>query len=682
MRYRGLIVAVSMLLAFPFACSKKDANSNKAFVTFTVGDSFFSRGTAWERLEVGTALSEKERIKTEKSSTVDVQIGQSVLRIKEKSEVILQTIFKDKSTGIESTSLELTVGMVMAKPKKLVKGESFLVKTPTAVAGVRGTMFTVESTPERNTRVSVVDGKVSVSKRIIAIENLEESAAKESEAIKKIEDHIEKTAITVTENRSCEVRGSAIEEANKKVEQIVEQVIAKAEDKKAEEKKAEAATKKAEKVIEEMSTAPAIKTEALTGVIELKTEFESMQVVEVPETKETSAEKTDVSISVNPANAVVFLNGEMVGSGTVKLSLLPGDYTIRAEADGFEGAQKQITVEAGKKISDKIALEELKPLDRVRWNLDMKEAISGIVYSGKSVFIATEKGKVFAINRENAKKIWERSMGGSIASGIAFDSNTLYFATADEKFHALSADDGAVKWSEPLEGAVILKVTPLIASGSIYVATSRGVVYSFNRRGGRSWKTRVKAAILESPVLTDNSILVWGIDGKLHCLSAGGGRHRWTIDVGKKFKVAASDEIVYTVTYYGTITAVKLEDGKVVWKKDLGESIIASPLIFKGKLYLATLSGRLYACALKDGAVLFKRGLGGSIRNNMTLADNIIYVSSNDTLHAIDANGAVQWRAGVQSRIVTAASVSDNEIFVGLDRGSVVSFNRSLERIR
>ena len=682
MRYRGLVLAMSMLVAFPFACSKKDASSNKAFVTFTVGDSFYSRGAAWERLEVGSALSERDRIKTEKSSTVDVQIGQSVLRIKEKSEVILQTIFKDKTTGLESTSLELTVGMVMAKPKKLVRGESFMVKTPTAVAGVRGTMFTVESTPERNTRVSVVDGKVSVAKRIVAIENIEESAVKESEAVKKIEEHIENTAVTVTENKTCEVRGSAIEEANKKVEKIVEQVAAKAEDKKAQEKKAENAVQEAEKLIEAMSTVPVIKTEVLTGVTGLKAEFESMQVVETPEEKETSAEKSEVKISVKPNNASIFLNGEMVGSGTVKLSLLPGVYTIKAEAEGYEIAEKKITVEEGKRLADEIALEEMKPLDRVRWNLDMKDPINGIVHSGKHVFVATEKGKVFAINRENTKRVWEHSMSSGISSGLAFDSNTLYFATADEKFHALSAADGSVQWSEPIDGAMILRVTPLVASGSIYVATSRGVVYSFNRRGGTSWKTRIKAAILETPVLADGNILAWGIDGKLHCLKSGSGRERWMIDAGKKFKVAVSEGFVYTVSYYGTITAINMEDGKTVWKKELGESVIASPLVFKDRLYIGTLSGRLYACALKDGAVLFRRGLGGPIRNTMTVANNIIHIASGNTLNAIDANGAVQWRYDVQSRITTAASVTDNEIFVGLDRGRVVSMNRSLERVR
>jgi len=66
----------------------------------------------------------------------------------------------------------------------------------------------------------------------------------------------------------------------------------------------------------------------------------------------------------------------------------------------------------------------------------------------------------------------------------------------------------------------------------------------------------------------------------------------------------------------------------------------------------------------------------------MTVANNIIHVASGNTLNAIDANGAVQWRYDVQSRITTAASVTDNEIFVGLDRGRVVSMNRSLERVR
>jgi hypothetical protein len=56
-------------------------------------------------------------------------------------------------------------------PKKLLKSEKFIIKTPTAVAGVRGTQFIVEADKKKTTRIKVFDGKVKVAKRIKKFDN-------------------------------------------------------------------------------------------------------------------------------------------------------------------------------------------------------------------------------------------------------------------------------------------------------------------------------------------------------------------------------------------------------------------------------------------------------------------------------------------------------------------------------
>ena len=214
-----------LLMAVSFSCAKKEAPAIKAVVTFVVGEASVLKNNAWKKIDVGAELVQNDSIKTGNASTIDIQIGQSIVRVKENSTLRLAMLYLDAGTGIEKNTLDLAVGTVLAKPKKLVKGESFLVKTPTAVAGVRGTMFVVEAKQTRDTRVSVIDGKVSVTKRIVALENIERSQVKESEAIQQVERHLEENAVIVTENKACNVEARAVEEVNRKVERLVQTVV-------------------------------------------------------------------------------------------------------------------------------------------------------------------------------------------------------------------------------------------------------------------------------------------------------------------------------------------------------------------------------------------------------------------------------------------------------------------------
>jgi hypothetical protein len=68
----------------------------------------------------------------------------------------------NSSTGTGKTSLELFYGIIKAKVKKL-STETIQVRTPVAVAAVRGTEFAVVYENEDTTELEVYDGKVSIA---------------------------------------------------------------------------------------------------------------------------------------------------------------------------------------------------------------------------------------------------------------------------------------------------------------------------------------------------------------------------------------------------------------------------------------------------------------------------------------------------------------------------------------
>ena len=181
-------------------CSQQKVD-DYASIMFSIGDVKKNGQLA----NIGDILNQNDVIETGTMSSCDIKIGDSMIRIKENSKAILaQLLRKD---GIENTTLGLDVGKMICKPKKLLKNESFLVKTPTAVAGVRGTNFSVEADAQKTTRIKVFDGKVAVVKRVEAVEQ-----------------HIDKiieAAPVVEEKEKVVITAEDVKKAEKKIEEVI-----------------------------------------------------------------------------------------------------------------------------------------------------------------------------------------------------------------------------------------------------------------------------------------------------------------------------------------------------------------------------------------------------------------------------------------------------------------------------
>lgn len=191
------IVACCVIAASLWAgCGK--AYDEYATIMFFIGNVTKNNAS----IEIGEAVKENDRLVTGGQSSCDIKIGESIIRIKENSTVLISQLMK--KGAMENTALGLDVGKMLCKPKKLMKDESFLVKTPTAVAGVRGTRFTVEADTMKTTRIKVFDGKVKVIKRVDRLEGAFDKIMEEAAAVE------EKEKVIVTEND--------VKKAEKKVE--------------------------------------------------------------------------------------------------------------------------------------------------------------------------------------------------------------------------------------------------------------------------------------------------------------------------------------------------------------------------------------------------------------------------------------------------------------------------------
>jgi hypothetical protein len=88
-----------------------------------------------------------------------------IMAIEQDSEVGLEKLQKSRRKGM-NIKIDLNAGQIWSDVGKLKsKRSKFYVETPQAVTGVRGTVFTVQVSPDDKTLVGVIKGNVDVRTR-------------------------------------------------------------------------------------------------------------------------------------------------------------------------------------------------------------------------------------------------------------------------------------------------------------------------------------------------------------------------------------------------------------------------------------------------------------------------------------------------------------------------------------
>ncbi|MBN8218618.1 MAG: FecR domain-containing protein, partial [Spirochaetes bacterium] len=267
-------------------------------------------GASYARAYLGSDLLPEYLIKTGPESRAKVQIGErAVISIEANSIVRIRDLNRDQTTGQENTRVEFKGGKSMVNiTKKLAAQDSFDVMTPSAVAGVRGTEFLVDTENPEASKIAVTKGSVAVRKRIAALDDapaksdtpvavreaLRELAAnqevavrvnqevavtqKESDAVSAIVADVVQTA-TVEMKKASEDKSAPVEAKREAIERQLTAIISESQ------KKIEARPEAKEVVVAPISDETKKKVEAIEVVAPVPVET----LERLPEKKNESA---------------------------------------------------------------------------------------------------------------------------------------------------------------------------------------------------------------------------------------------------------------------------------------------------------------------------------------------------------------------------------------------------------
>jgi hypothetical protein len=137
-----------------------------AYITYLKGVVSIHRKGMPDRqpAEINLELYQGDRIHVDKASMVElITEGNSILRLGENSDLTITRLEKKPKQKARKTNFSLALGRLWNKARKLVNPKSeYIVNTPTALSGVRGTVYGIDVLPNQDTRFKTYSGSINV----------------------------------------------------------------------------------------------------------------------------------------------------------------------------------------------------------------------------------------------------------------------------------------------------------------------------------------------------------------------------------------------------------------------------------------------------------------------------------------------------------------------------------------
>lgn len=279
------------------------------------------------------------------------------------------------------------------------------------------------------------------------------------------------------------------------------------------------------------------------------------------------------------------------------------------------------------------------------------------------VFAASRQGLVKAFDQASGDELWETDLADYRDEGIF---------TSVSKF-----------WSDGISARLSGGLTA--AYQKVYFGTENGLVFALDINTGKViWQAKVKGEVLAAPAADDGLVVVNTGSGVMHALDAETGEEQWiyesevpALSLRGVAAPAISNGGAVVGTASGRVAVVITESGQVLWEQTVAApsgatelerlvDIDSQTIVFGGIIYVVSYNGTLAALDLRSGRVLWKRDYR-SYRRLSIDGNNLYVVDDNSQVYALDRrNGIERWsQASLRSRALTAATPVSGYVVVG-----------------
>jgi len=278
----------------------------------------------------------------------------------------------------------------------------------------------------------------------------------------------------------------------------------------------------------------------------------------------------------------------------------------------------------------------------VVWELETAGAnVAAPVAVGDDLVVASLDGRVRRVQISNGRTVWETEPIGSggVLEAPAVAAGRVFVTTTDNRLVAIGLSDGARLWARRRPHRNELTISgqagPLVVGDRVITGTSDGIVTAYAAADGATdWSANLAGEAVEftdadaTPVFANGTIVTAGYATGLVGLSVSDGSVRWTVP-GEGFSAAAiRGGLAYATQASGSVSAVDVTSGRVVWQVALRRGSPRRPAI-TDRYVLVPTSTSLVVLERETGRAVTAYDDGFGFSATPVVSDSLVYAPAN-----------------------------------------------------
>jgi eukaryotic-like serine/threonine-protein kinase len=161
----------------------------------------------------------------------------------------------------------------------------------------------------------------------------------------------------------------------------------------------------------------------------------------------------------------------------------------------------------------------------------------------------------------------------------------------------------------------------------------------------------------------------------------------WSRGLGTliEFPAVVQDGIAYIANARGTVYALDMRNGHVVWRHETPHGkMAASPAVWRDQLVVHGMDGHVWVLRRSDGRLLWHYTVGSPVESSPVVLDGVdVFGAWNGTITALDLRThKVRWRRYDGCKVTSSAAVSGSTLYLGDYCGRLLALRASSGALR